>query len=95
MKSDHVQEAFLSYNKALSIDEENVEEYVARGALSANQGDFEKAIVDLKTALTYDADHLNAKIYLKEVLIANAVKYVKWTAKSASTQWSRKIKFWA
>lgn len=32
-KEERNQDAILCYNKALSIDEENVEAYVARGAL--------------------------------------------------------------
>lgn len=76
-KAERTMEALQCYNKALSIDNENVEAYVARGALSANEGDFEKAINDLEAALSYDRNHSNAKIYLKEVFIANAVKLEK------------------
>lgn len=76
-KEERNQDAILCYNKALSIDEENVEAYVARGALYANDGGFEKSIVDLEKALSIDSSHANAKIYLKEVYLANAVKYEK------------------
>lgn len=40
----------------------------------ANEGEFSKAIEDLEKALSVDPNHINAKIYLKEVFIANAVK---------------------
>lgn len=76
-KDERIQDAMLSYNKALSYDPENVEAYVARGALSANDGDFTKSIDDLEKALYIDRNHTNAKIYLKEVFIASAVKLEK------------------
>jgi tetratricopeptide (TPR) repeat protein len=69
-------EAVVYYNKAISIDELNVDAYVARGALHANEGEFHRAIEDLEYALTLDVNHSNAKTYLKEVFIANAVKYI-------------------
>ena len=75
-KEDKNQDAILCFNKALSIDQQNVEAFVARGALYANEGDFGKAIVDLEKALEADPTHVNGKKYLKEVFIANAVKYV-------------------
>ena len=40
----------------------------------ANEGEFGKAIEDLEKALRLDSDHANAKMYLKEVFLANAVK---------------------
>ena len=40
----------------------------------ANRGEFEKAISDLEKALELDSAHANAKKYLKEVFLANAVK---------------------
>ncbi len=76
-KEGRAQDAVLCYNKALSIDEQNVEAYVARGALLANDGDFGKAICDLERALCIDGTHANAKVYLKQVLLANAVKLEK------------------
>lgn len=76
-KEDRIQDAKVSYNKALSIDDENVEAYVARGALSGNEGDFDKAIVDLEKALKLDENHLNAKTYLKEIILAKAVELEK------------------
>ena len=74
-KENRSMEAVVYYNKAISIDQQNVDAYVARGALHANEGEFHKAIDDLQLALSLDANHLNAKTYLKEVFIANAVKY--------------------
>lgn len=70
-------DALLCYNKALSIDDGNVEAFVAKGALYANDGDFAKAIDDFKRALDLDSTHVNAKNYLKEVFIAYAVKLEK------------------
>jgi len=77
VKEDRSQEAMMCYNKALTIDSENVEAYVARGALLANDGDFNKAIQDLEKALLINNTHVNAKIYLKQVCLANAVKLEK------------------
>lgn len=74
LKENKSQDAILSFNKALQIDEKNVEAFVARGALYANQGDYARAIKDLEQALTIDSTHSNAKTYLKEVFVANAVK---------------------
>ena len=74
LKENKSQDAILSFNKALQIDEKNVEAFVARGALYANQGDYTRAIKDLEQALTIDSAHSNAKTYLKEVFVANAVK---------------------
>ena len=73
-KEDKNQDAILCFNKALSIDQQNVEAFVARGALYANEGDFGKAIADLEKALDADPNHVNGKNYIKEVFIANAVK---------------------
>lgn len=70
-------EAMLCYNKALQIDVHNVEAYVARGALLANEGDLDRAIADLEKGLGLEPEHVNANIYLKEVLLANAVRMEK------------------
>jgi hypothetical protein len=58
----------------LQYDTENVEAFVARGALHANQGEYDKAIVDLEKAIELDSSHVNAKTYLKEVFLAYSVK---------------------
>jgi len=56
----------------LSIDKDNVEALVARGALHANNGSLEQAIADFRAGLAIDPDHKNAKKYLSETLIAAA-----------------------
>ncbi|OXA59693.1 Tetratricopeptide repeat protein 14 [Folsomia candida] len=63
-------EAFQCLNKALSIDSENVEGLVARGALYANNAGFEKAIEDFEAALKFNPNHYNARKYLAETLVA-------------------------
>lgn len=63
-------EAFQCLNKALTIDPQNVEGLVARGALYANSGSFQKAIYDFEAALKLNSNHSNAKKYLGETLLA-------------------------
>jgi len=71
-KSGNNIEAFQCLNKALTIDKENVEALVARGALYANNGSLEKAIADFELGLSIKPDHKNAKKYLCETLVAAA-----------------------
>lgn len=68
-------EAFQCLNKALSIDARNVEGLVARGALYANSGSFTKAVIDFEAALKLNSNHMNAKKYLGETLVALARSY--------------------
>lgn len=68
-------EAFQCLNKALQIDPRNVEGLVARGALFANSGSFNKAIVDFEAALKLNGSHANAKKYLGETLLALGRNY--------------------
>jgi Flp pilus assembly protein TadD len=63
-------EAFQCLNRALSIDPNNVEGLVARGALCANSGYFKKAVVDFEAALKLNPSHVNARKYLCETLVA-------------------------
>lgn len=90
LKENKSQDAILSFNKALQIDEKNVEAFVARGALYANQGDYARAIKDLEQALTIDSIHSNAKTYLKEVFVANAVKLEKQESYQESIKFLKK-----
>ncbi|CAG7838105.1 unnamed protein product [Allacma fusca] len=62
-------EAFQCLNKAIIIDPQNVEGLVARGALYANNGGFEKAIEDFESALKNNPDHFNGRKYLAETLV--------------------------
>ena len=71
-KSGNNLEAFQCLNKALTIDKDNVEGLVARGALYANNGSLERAIADFRKGLDINPDHKNAKKYLSETLIAAA-----------------------
>ena len=71
-KSGNNIEAFQCLNKALTIDKENVEALVARGALYANNGSLEKAIADFEAGLSFNPEHKNAKKYLCETLVAVA-----------------------
>lgn len=62
-------------NKALNIDPKNVEGLVARGALYANSGNFQKAIADFETALKLNPNHGNARKYMGETLVALGRSY--------------------
>ncbi|XP_022905543.1 tetratricopeptide repeat protein 14 homolog isoform X2 [Onthophagus taurus] len=68
-------EAFQCLNKALNIDPKNVEGLVARGALFANSGNFQKAIEDFETALKLNPNHANARKYMGETLVALGRSY--------------------
>ncbi|XP_030758470.1 tetratricopeptide repeat protein 14 homolog isoform X2 [Sitophilus oryzae] len=68
-------EAFQCLNKALNIDPRNVEGLVARGALYANSGNFQKAIEDFETALKLNQNHANARKYMGETLVALGRSY--------------------
>ncbi|XP_042240388.1 tetratricopeptide repeat protein 14-like isoform X2 [Homarus americanus] len=63
------EEAFQCLNKALQIDNENVEAFVAKGALLANLGRFEKAVEDFEQALEHNPTHSNARKYICETLV--------------------------
>ncbi|XP_076253958.1 uncharacterized protein LOC143192473 isoform X4 [Rhynchophorus ferrugineus] len=68
-------EAFQCLNKALNIDPRNVEGLVARGALYANSGNFQKAIEDFEAALKLNPSHANARKYMGETLVALGRSY--------------------
>ena len=74
-KSGNNVEAFQCLNQALNIDADNVEGLVARGALFANNGGLEKAVIDFENALRINPTHRNAKKYMCETLIAVARNY--------------------
>ena len=74
-KSGNNIEAFQCLNQALKIDAENVEGLVARGALYANNGSLEKAILDFEDALKFNPTHRNATKYLSETLVALARQF--------------------
>ncbi|XP_063852100.1 E3 ubiquitin-protein ligase RBBP6-like isoform X2 [Scylla paramamosain] len=63
------EEAFQCLNKALQIDTENVEAFVAKGALLANFGSLEKAVENFEEALKYNPTHNNAQKYICETLV--------------------------
>ena len=52
-----------------------MEGLVARGVLFANSGSFSKAIVDFEAALKINQNHVNAKKYLGETLLALGRSY--------------------
>ncbi|KAF5273610.1 hypothetical protein FQR65_LT04609 [Abscondita terminalis] len=74
-KAGRHSEAFQCLNKALNIDPKNVEGLVARGALYANSGNFQKAIEDFETALKLNPSHANARKYMGETLVALGRSY--------------------
>ncbi|KAJ3231992.1 Tetratricopeptide repeat protein 14 [Chytriomyces hyalinus] len=61
-------EAISKYTKAIEIDPECVDAYVARGAAHANQGSFDKAIADHTHALKLQPSHENAQRYLQKCI---------------------------
>lgn len=73
MKDNDSNSAVLHFNKALATDPTCVDALVARGALSANQGHYKRAMQDFEGALKIDSKHVNASKYLHDVLnnIAN------------------------
>ena len=74
-KAGENSEAFQCLNAALRIDQENVEGFVARGALYANNGSLLKAIEDFEAALNIKRNHRNAQKYLQETLMAVTQNY--------------------
>ena len=65
----------------MHIDPENVEAFVARGALYANKGNLKTAIKDFEEALKINKVHLNARKYMCETLLALG-RYLKNKTKS-------------
>ncbi|KAJ8327949.1 hypothetical protein QVD99_006318 [Batrachochytrium dendrobatidis] len=57
--------AMRKYNAALDMDPKCVDALVARGAMLANQGRLDRALVDLKHAVLLNPRHENASRYLK------------------------------
>ena len=51
MQSGDQETALQTYDRALQLDRNNVDAYVARGAAFANQRDFSRAVADFETAL--------------------------------------------
>ena len=68
MKENDSTAAVLHFNKALATDPKCVDALVARGALSANQGHYKRAMQDFEDALKIDHKHINAAKYLHDVL---------------------------
>ncbi|CAF3831123.1 unnamed protein product, partial [Rotaria sordida] len=68
MKENDSNSAILHFNKALTTDPKCVDALVARGALSANQGHYKRAMEDFEDALKIDHKHTNALKYLHDVL---------------------------
>lgn len=68
MKEKDTNSAVLHFNKALATDPKCVDAFVARGALSANQGHYKRAMQDFEDALKIDHKHTNALKYLHDVL---------------------------
>jgi tetratricopeptide (TPR) repeat protein len=75
-KQDRISDAMACFKKALSIDDQNVDAFVARGALYTNEGELDKAIDDFQSALALNSQHSNAKKYLMEVFLTYSIKYI-------------------
>ncbi|VDP77532.1 unnamed protein product [Echinostoma caproni] len=65
-------EALQCYNFAIEVEPTNPDAYVARGALYASVGTYTKAVDDLEKSLELQANHVNAKNYLGQTLVAYA-----------------------
>nr|CAH8876587.1 unnamed protein product [Trichobilharzia regenti] len=65
-------EALQCYNFAIEVEPTNPDAYVARGALYASIGTYTKAVEDLEKSLEIQPNHVNAKNYLGQTLVAYA-----------------------
>ncbi|CAH8666247.1 unnamed protein product [Heterobilharzia americana] len=65
-------EALQCYNFAIEVEPTNPDAYVARGALYASIGTYTKAVEDLEKSLDIQPNHVNAKNYLGQTLVAYA-----------------------
>ncbi|KAK9813381.1 hypothetical protein WJX73_004293 [Symbiochloris irregularis] len=66
-KQKRYYDASQHYRKALELNRNNVDAWVARGAANANLLKFDKAINDFQQALRLDANHANAAKYLQTI----------------------------
>jgi len=75
MKENDSNSAVLHFNKALATDPKCVDALVARGALSANQGHYKRAMQDFESAL--QIDHLSIYLYIyRRMFVCLSVLYV-------------------
>lgn len=70
-------EAFLCFNKALSIYPKNVEALVARGTLHSNTNNLRKAFVDMETALKIENSHVGARKQMSILLVSAARMHIE------------------
>jgi len=76
-REKNLKEAKKCLDKALSFYPKNVEGFVARGALKANQSDLKGAIDDFRKALGVNPRHRNGKKYLIETSLSLARSHEK------------------
>lgn len=69
MRAGKELEAHQQLNKALQIDPDSVDAYVARGCLFANNGSLKKALDDFERALDINPNHSNARKYMSDTLL--------------------------
>lgn len=74
-RENEVKEARDSFDQAIAFYPNNVEAYVARGALKANSNQLKEAIQDFKKALDIKPNHKNGKKYLIETLFSLSKGY--------------------
>ncbi|XP_057306808.1 tetratricopeptide repeat protein 14-like [Hydractinia symbiolongicarpus] len=80
-RSNQQKQAMKCFDQALTFYPNNVEGYVARGALKANRNELKNAAEDFRQALKLNSNHQNGKKYLIETLSTLAKgfeKQLKW-----------------
>lgn len=72
-----IKEAEKCFDQALTFYPKNVEGFVARGAMKANQNNLQDSVKDFRKALEIDPKHRNGRKYLIETTMSIAKGYEK------------------
>ncbi len=79
MKENDSNSAVLHFNKALATDPKCVDALVGRGALSANQGHYKRAMQDFEGALQIDHLSIYLSIYIKKNVCLSVCSLCTWS----------------